>query len=546
MAVDTYNSFIDNITDNFATPHQQIQRFEEGFYDELAPYASGNEDWSIMWLVPVGVTHLENSVDSYSIRVYFLDLLEKDESNERDVISDQQSIARDFTNWLRENEDNGFNLLNLPVCTPIKSVIKDFTAGWYVDMEIEVKTEGSDCTIPFDAGVSPVGPLICPDGTVFNSSGSYVASVESDGELELPDTPISSSAGNFTDTTPSVLDGYTIADVDWTDSDGTPMTSEYGDTITCTPASVLEISLAVSDDTPDLGVEMTLTITNVIGAADLFSIDWGDGSIDRTADMAPGHTYTSTGSKTISVIATDGTASAPPEEVIVTVQGYDRGNRLLTDGSNDYCGMSTITTVNKELTFAFWFNSSTSNPGSNFQKGILGCGNTGTKNGMKLSTTGKLLFSRDLNVAANLAYSSTTINDGVNHLIVYCKVFNGTSYDLMVYIDNVLDINVPSFSFHTSTANPTIRLARGANFEINAYFDDFSLWLNTALTVSQINTLWNGGLGNDPSAIGTPEFAFKMNESAGTTSGFLADATGNHNGEFAMNNFTLPFGIVTY
>lgn len=109
--LDTYNRFIDRINDNFATLHQQIERFEEGFYDDLAPYATGNEDWPIMWLVPVTVTHLPNSVDQYSIRVYFLDLLEKDESNERDVLSDQGSIARDFTNWLRLNEDNHFNLL---------------------------------------------------------------------------------------------------------------------------------------------------------------------------------------------------------------------------------------------------------------------------------------------------------------------------------------------------------------------------------------------------------------------------------------------------
>lgn len=172
--METYNSFIDNITTNFSTPHLQIARFEEGMYDDLGPFATKNENWPIMWLVPVSVTHLDNSVDQYSIRVYFLDLLEKDDSNERDVLSDQGSVARDFTNWLRLNSDNGFNLLNNPTAIPVKSVIMDYTAGWYIDMDIEVNTEGSDCSIPLGP-ISPNPPATC-DPVTININDTFIGS----------------------------------------------------------------------------------------------------------------------------------------------------------------------------------------------------------------------------------------------------------------------------------------------------------------------------------------------------------------------------------
>lgn len=49
----------------------------------------------------------------------------------------------------------------------------DFTAGWYLDLDIEVETEGSDCTIPF-AGSGPTPPS-CDPVTV-NINGAFIGS----------------------------------------------------------------------------------------------------------------------------------------------------------------------------------------------------------------------------------------------------------------------------------------------------------------------------------------------------------------------------------
>jgi len=318
--MDTYNSFIDRINDEFASLHLQIQRFEEGFYDDLGPFATENELWPIMWLVPEDVTFLENSVSSYNIRVYFLDLLEKDESNERDVLSDQLSIARDFTNWFRQDTDNKFNLLTEPSLVPVKSVIMDYTAGWYCDMQIEVETEMSECTIPFGLTSStppvpgcdpvtiningnffttqaegtvynqliqssefdPVGsitnPSIILDSIVSNTNSTTIYSIPAEQNETIADTNIQSTSSNFTDTTPSADPaGYTISDVNWTDSDLATYSTEYGQPIVCSPqvqTLVLDIFVETGDDTSTITITPTSAGTiDTIGAGGLTITD---------------------------------------------------------------------------------------------------------------------------------------------------------------------------------------------------------------------------------------------------------------------------------
>ena len=147
----TLNSFINDIQVNFADIHLAIKSFNFGFYDELNAFTTKNELYAKMYIVITDVDHLENSVAQYNIRTYFLDLVENDDDNLKEVLSDQLSISRDFINWLRLNEDS-FAILNTPTSVPIKSIDTDYIAGWYTDLSLEVSTEGSDCSIPFIPG----------------------------------------------------------------------------------------------------------------------------------------------------------------------------------------------------------------------------------------------------------------------------------------------------------------------------------------------------------------------------------------------------------
>jgi len=149
--VDTYNSLIDKIEAYFARPHTMIKSFGEGFYDQAAQmYTDGIGG---MFVVLQNVQHLENSVSNFNLRCYFIDVVRNDDNDQREVISDQLQISRDFINWLREDINGGAALLdvvNLPFAVPVKSVFLDYTAGCYVDVVVEVVTEMTDCAIPRD------------------------------------------------------------------------------------------------------------------------------------------------------------------------------------------------------------------------------------------------------------------------------------------------------------------------------------------------------------------------------------------------------------
>ena len=181
--LDTYNRLIDRINDDFATPHLQIKKFNEGFYEDLQNFQTKDELLPFMWLVPNDVTANENSVSTYNCTVYFVDILEKDDSNQRDVLSDMLSVSRDFVNWLRLNQTNGFNIIGEPVSTPFKSNFLDYCAGWFIDIEIEVETEGSDCSIPF-SGTQSSSPIVCEPVDVY-FEGSLISSPLSGTDFEI-------------------------------------------------------------------------------------------------------------------------------------------------------------------------------------------------------------------------------------------------------------------------------------------------------------------------------------------------------------------------
>jgi len=157
----TYNSFIQLIEDYFASPHLQIQRFEEGFYEDLSNFQTEGVNFPLMYIVPTDFTHTEYSSAEYAVRIYFLDLLQNGRRNERDVLSDTLQISRDFTNWLRENLDNGLNTVINPRAIPVKNILLDNVCGVYVDYVIEVSENSSDCLIPFSGDTIPVP--VCPE-----------------------------------------------------------------------------------------------------------------------------------------------------------------------------------------------------------------------------------------------------------------------------------------------------------------------------------------------------------------------------------------------
>lgn len=81
---------------------------------------------------------------------------------------------------------------------------------------------------------------VVQNSTISNSGNTYSISVPATVNFTLPNIIISSTASGFTETIPSVQN-YTIQDNVWVNSNGVTGSSEYGETIICTPVSPVNL-----------------------------------------------------------------------------------------------------------------------------------------------------------------------------------------------------------------------------------------------------------------------------------------------------------------
>lgn len=153
--VNSYNTLI-NTLQQFAQHHLGVQRFKTSFFEQFDNFSTGDNNFPILYVVPQDVTMLEE-VDSLFIRVYCVDILQKDRSNEQFILNDTLLILRDLINWIRQDATVNYNVLNNPRAIPVNNFLVDFTTGWYVDIELESESYGNDCVIPFDVPFNITG-----------------------------------------------------------------------------------------------------------------------------------------------------------------------------------------------------------------------------------------------------------------------------------------------------------------------------------------------------------------------------------------------------
>lgn len=126
------------------------------------------------------------------------------------------------------------------------------TSGYTLENVVNYDSDGSPVLTPAMVGFTATTCSPPSGSTVENSTASYSVSLSDGSSLILPNTPIFSTLSGFTSSTPSVSTGYTIPDVVWTDSDSSPMSTEYGQPIVCIP-QVQDLSIAIlvkaGDDT---------------------------------------------------------------------------------------------------------------------------------------------------------------------------------------------------------------------------------------------------------------------------------------------------------
>jgi hypothetical protein len=146
---------VKNALEQFAANHLAVKRYKTSFFEQIDNFSSSDNTFPILYVVPSDVT-FDQYVDRFFFRIYVVDILQKDRSNESAILNDTLLTLRDLYNWLKI-ADNGLNVLSTARAIPVNNFLVDYTAGWYLDVEVEGLAESNDCSIPFSDNFTLTG-----------------------------------------------------------------------------------------------------------------------------------------------------------------------------------------------------------------------------------------------------------------------------------------------------------------------------------------------------------------------------------------------------
>lgn len=143
----SYNQLIDYIN-TFATNHQQVKNFGNGFRYDLNTIMTIDNEFPFLYVEPLSHSFL-SVTQNYTIRVWCMDLKQKDSTNQTEVISDTLQILNDLVKYIKNDNTNDYNIINQPSAVPNTNYGVEFCTGWFIDLVVEVTINDTTCDIPF-------------------------------------------------------------------------------------------------------------------------------------------------------------------------------------------------------------------------------------------------------------------------------------------------------------------------------------------------------------------------------------------------------------
>ena len=137
----THNQ-ITNSFQTFSQNHKQIHSFGTGQMNEVNEGSSNDPvNYPQMWSFLTGASTIQN-VLNYSYDILFYDLVQPDDSNIDEILSDTILMANDFLSYLNapENYENWFFDIGQSI-EPFTDRFRDDVAG--VKVSITLKTQGT-------------------------------------------------------------------------------------------------------------------------------------------------------------------------------------------------------------------------------------------------------------------------------------------------------------------------------------------------------------------------------------------------------------------
>ena len=146
----SYQSLTDEII-LFYTNHMQVKKVGCDFKEQLFNFATKDEKYPIVYIVPVDSLPQEN-VTMFTLEIYCFDIIQKDRANITTILSDCHQILNDlYLNYTLSLTDTDFDVEGLPSFVPLNNDLLDYAAGWLMTITF-VLPSWTDCQIPKQIG----------------------------------------------------------------------------------------------------------------------------------------------------------------------------------------------------------------------------------------------------------------------------------------------------------------------------------------------------------------------------------------------------------
>jgi len=137
----------------FTSQHLQVKSFMAGFRFDLNTAQTLDNNYPLIYVEPTSHS-IVDWVQTYNLRVYCMDIKQKDSSNELDILSDCLQILNDLYKYIQNNTnqttDFDYQIINEPFSTPFTNYGVEFCSGWYMDIDLQTTINDGDCDIPLN------------------------------------------------------------------------------------------------------------------------------------------------------------------------------------------------------------------------------------------------------------------------------------------------------------------------------------------------------------------------------------------------------------
>lgn len=146
----SYQALTDEII-AFYNTHLQVKKVGTDFKEQLFNFATKDEKYPLVYIVPVDAIPTENTTD-FTLEIYCFDIIQKDRANITTILSDTQQILNDlYLNYTFSLTDTDFDVVGFPAFVPLNNDLLDYAAGWLMTITFTMPS-WTDCQIPKQNG----------------------------------------------------------------------------------------------------------------------------------------------------------------------------------------------------------------------------------------------------------------------------------------------------------------------------------------------------------------------------------------------------------